>query len=539
VTEEGASAVSADICALCGATVSECRCVDRRAAQAADCVYSDSWAGQTVQQKYKVMSLIARGGMGAVYRARHLQLQVLRALKVLSFDSCSDPDSVKRARQRFLREAQTISSLSHPNIVSCHDFGEAADGTPYVVMDLLTGTTLAALIASGEPLETKRILSIMVQICNGLEHAHERGVLHRDVKPSNVMLVKDEDGRETAKILDFGIAKWADEEESAKQRLTRTGEIIGSAYYISPEQAQGCPMDVRADIYSFGCLLYETLTGTVPFAGESSVDTIVMLLSQEPPALKLRSGGRLPGDLEKLVRRCLEKDPVDRYQNVAALRRDLERIRSGEPIEGPPLGRRVAKLAVRVRRASPVLVSGLAAFVLLSLLFFVARWQEDPAARIRNCLARAVACHTAGKYRQAVVEAGQAIALDPQLAAAYLIRANSFDGLGQWQDALKDCTKAISLDPGNSGAYLKRAFASYKLERYEETLTDAGKAIELDPRLADAYYLRAQGYLSLQRFREAMCDSAKALELDSKMEGPFECYEQAQRKLGMEAETRR
>lgn len=519
----------------------------------------DSWVGRVIQGKYEIVSLIGSGGMGAVYCARHLQLQVLRALKTLKTESCLDRDSLQQALQRLLREARAVSSLCHPNIVTCHDIGETEDGSPYVVMDLLKGDTLAQLIAKGELFEVKRALEISIQVCKGLEHAHSHGILHRDIKPSNIMLVKGENGTETAMILDFGVAKLVMVDDALQQRLTRTGEIIGSPYYISPEQAQGYAIDARSDIYSLGCTIYELLKGTVPFAGETTVDTIVQLLSQEPPPLKLRSGKKVPVDLANLVMRCLEKEPKNRYQNVSDLRLDLERILSGDAIARLPLLRKLWKDAVRIHRAVPGLAPGFFAFALLTTCFLY--WKNSqpmviPEGETRLHMEQATGFERAKRYDEAIAEATRAIQLSPNLAPAYVLRASNYGNLRRWQQEADDCTAAIRLAPQFADPYVLRASAYNRLGEHRKAIDDATaalrrkssrpalvhqilavslmnlgqydravesntNAIKLDPLMAQAYASRAAAYYRMHEFDRAVQDANKAIELNANLPEPY------------------
>jgi serine/threonine protein kinase len=266
-----------------------------------------------LETKYEVLSELGTGGMGVVYKARHRLTNRIVAIKLLQ--SQSDRNMVLRFRQ----EAEAASRLAHPNVITVHDFG-VSDETAYLVMEYVEGTDLAHLIGK-EKISPERFKNIFLQVCNGLAEAHEQGIVHRDLKPSNILLTKGEGGRDVAKIADFGIAKLTADQTS--QHLTKTGEICGSPLYMSPEQCIGQPADFRSDIFSLGCVMYESVTGEVPNAGENTLETIHRR-GTEPPRTFTECGITFSKPLERIILRCLEKDPAMRYQSVVQLRDDLQ-----------------------------------------------------------------------------------------------------------------------------------------------------------------------------------------------------------------------
>lgn len=305
--------------------------------------------GQVIAGRYTVMEEIGRGGMGVVYKVNQIALSRQLALKTI--DATDITDSTWR---RFQQEAKATGLLDHPNLISVHDFGLLEDKHPYFVMDLIEGTTLAKRIESGGPLSVEESLPLMIQICFGLAHAHDVGIIHRDIKPSNIMLCKTEvaTANSTVKIVDFGIAKLHSAEATETQGLTRTGEIFGSPLYMSPEQCLGLPVDHRSDIYAFGCVFFETLTGIPPFQGNSALATMMKHQTEKPPTLKeVTLGKDFPEEIEKLVSRLLSKEPDKRYQSLKAVARDLSLLQQGvsaqtfsgvpEPAEKTPIGRTV------------------------------------------------------------------------------------------------------------------------------------------------------------------------------------------------------
>jgi len=307
---------------------------------------------------YELRGLVGTGGMGEVYRAFDPRLNRDVALKIVPDDIAADP----RRRERFRREAHAIASLTHPHIVTVHS-AEDLDGHLVLVMELVEGKTLADLVPSGG-LPLPRLVKIAVQIADALGAAHDRGIIHRDLKPRNVMVTAD--GR--VKVLDFGLAKLRDPQEGAASRhetaslweLTGEGRIVGTAAYMSPEQAEGRPLDHRTDLFSLGILLYEMAAGERPFHGESVVSVLSSILRDVPrPLIELNP--RLPREFTRIVRRCLAKDPDERYQSAKDLRLDLEDLRqelsSSEqtPAEGGRHGtgarRRLAAIAAGVALA--------------------------------------------------------------------------------------------------------------------------------------------------------------------------------------------
>jgi len=275
---------------------------------------------------YEIQSPLGAGGMGEVYRARDTRLERSVAIKILPDHLSHNPE----AKQRFDREARAISSLNHPNICTLHDVGHQ-DGTDFLVMELLEGETLADRLRKG-PLPTDQVLRIAIEICEGLERAHKSGVVHRDLKPGNVMLTKT-----GAKLMDFGLAKATPgaslassltmtmSHSSADQPLTAQGTIVGTFQYMSPEQTEGKEADARSDIFALGCVLYEMATGKRAFTGKSQASIVAAILASEPPPISSVQPLSPPA-LEQVVKSCLAKDPDERFQTVHDLKLQLKWI---------------------------------------------------------------------------------------------------------------------------------------------------------------------------------------------------------------------
>jgi|GEM_PF-2606853 len=261
--------------------------------------------------KYDVTEVIGRGGMGVVYKATDPQIGRFVAIKMITGGFAGDPDLLKR----FYREAQSTGSLQSPNIVTVYDLGDQ-DGNPYLVMEYLEGVSLESIISSRRPLSLSTKLGIMVDVCHGLSYAHQRGVIHRDIKPANVMVSNDG----TAKIVDFGIAHIGD------KGMTRTGQIVGSLSFMSPEQIQSKPIDARSDIFSTGVVLYQLITNNLPFEGENTGATLMKIISEPPPPLK-NFVSVYPPQLESVILRALAKDREERYPSVDDFAIDLSALR--------------------------------------------------------------------------------------------------------------------------------------------------------------------------------------------------------------------
>ena len=275
--------------------------------------------GALVAGRYEIVSLICSGGMGVIYKAKHLLLDKFCAIKMLHHHRMHE-----KALQRFEQEARATSKLTHPKLITVHDFGFSEDGHPFMVMDLIEGVSLSDFIGDRGGLGCEQAVNIFLQICDGMQYAHEQGVLHRDLKPSNVMLADVETQTPEAKVVDFGIAKIDCGPDQTAVAVTQSGEILGSPLYMSPEQATGRHVDKRSDIYSMGCLMYETLTGRPPFKGDSTLETMIQHLRSEPPTLAEKSACRsFPKELDVVMQKALAKDPDQRYQSMLALRHDL------------------------------------------------------------------------------------------------------------------------------------------------------------------------------------------------------------------------
>ena len=311
--------------------------------------------GTILKAKYRILGELARGGMGVVYRAEDLRLKRTVALKFLSPELTSEPE----ARERFVHEAQAASELDHPNICTIHEIDETEAGQMYIAMAYYEGESLKDRIKRG-PVAVEEALDVTLQLAQGLEKAHQRGIIHRDIKPANILLT--EDG--LVKIVDFGLARLA-----GTARVTKTGTTMGTVAYMSPEQAQGLEMDQRTDLWSLGVVLYEMLTGELPFKGERDASVLYSIVHEQPRRLKSLKP-EVPPDLEGIVQRALEKKKESRYSSAEGMLNDLkgyqESLRISEA--GPFNLRWLLRQARRPWVATPA-IGILFVLVFLSLLF--------------------------------------------------------------------------------------------------------------------------------------------------------------------------
>ncbi len=318
---------------------------------------------QVILDRYKVIKLLGRGGMGSVYEVEHIHLHARYALKFLNKNQTNDA-----AWRRFEIEARATNKLEHPNLIKVHDFGLLPDGQPFFIMDIVKGETLADTIKKHGRLPLLKTLKIFIQVGFALAYAHESGVVHRDLKPSNIMIVQGHDGSliSSVKVVDLGIAKLTGIDEFNQQTLTRTGEIFGSPLYMSPEQCIGVAVDHRSDLYSLGCSMYEALTGAPPMIGENALSTMMKHQMEKPLSLKDASMGiTFPSEVETLIAKLLEKDPEKRYSNAQLLTHDLVQLeqalsesRESEPALSFPIEvpAKVAKTTAKFRTADFVLI---------------------------------------------------------------------------------------------------------------------------------------------------------------------------------------
>ena len=269
--------------------------------------------GDVIAGRYRVVAPIGRGAMGMVYRAEHVQIRKVVAIKLLHRELQENPENVTR----FHREAESASRLNHPNTVHVFDFGRTESGSLYIVMEYVDGADLGKVIDKEGPMPFGRVAYLCAQVAGSVADAHEAGIVHRDLKPENIVITQGRDG-EMAKVLDFGLAKLF--EGTAEVQVTSSGTIVGTPYYMSPEQIQGHELDGRSDVYAMGAIMYECVVGKPPFEAPNPVGVLTKHLSQEPLRPSSRSPLSVPAEADEIIMRCLEKDRERRYESAEALR---------------------------------------------------------------------------------------------------------------------------------------------------------------------------------------------------------------------------
>src|SRR5688500_7685478 len=292
---------------------------------------------QVLGERYEIGGVLGRGGMAEVHRGRDLRLGREVAVKVLRQDLARDPSF----QVRFRREAQAAASLNHPAIVAVYDTGEdrtSAGATPYIVMEYVEGETLRDVLRREGVLPPERAMTLAADICAALDFSHRNGIVHRDVKPGNVMITP----QGTVKVMDFGIARAVSDSAAT---MTSTAAVIGTAQYLSPEQARGESVDARSDVYSLGCLLYELVTGAPPFTGDSPVSVAYQHV-REDPRLPSSINPRIPAELDAILLKAMSKNPANRYQSAADMRSDLLRALAGQRVEATPVMGDAEKTAI-------------------------------------------------------------------------------------------------------------------------------------------------------------------------------------------------
>lgn len=468
--------------------------------------------GQTLGQ-YILAAPIGRGGMATVYKAYQPSLDRYVAIKVLSGAYAASA----AFRQRLLQEARAVARLRHPNILTVFDAGEA-EGMPYIVMELLEGGTLEQRL--GQPLPLDWTIAIASQVCAALEYAHGAGVVHRDVKPSNIMLTEDN----RAVLTDFGIAKVLAE----ASRLTATGGPVGTPAYMSPEQALGGEVDARSDLYSLGVVLYEMLTGQPPFLGEP-ISAVVHAHAHQPVPPPRSRNPELSQEVEAVILKALAKDPRQRFQSAREMARALAaagRLTITLPPEAPPWRRAYRRLRLSTLLLSVALLAAaaLVASVLAFFLIFGRPWQASSPSAGRVSAASLTAegnqLLQAGDLETAIAKYQQALQLDPQddvartqLGIAYYV--DEQEALAAEQLRLATATNAQ-----NAGAFafwcgslanMSLADASY-LAKAEAA---CAQALTLDPGSAEAHGFLAEVYAHQGKLDEALAEADKAVALDS------------------------
>lgn len=282
-----------------------------------------------IDDRFDVLEVLGKGGMGTVYKVRDQKVGKIFALKLLHQNLQTDPSVLKR----FEQEAKAAEELDHPNLVPTYAHGVTKSGEPYLLIEYVEGETLAKIIEREGALDADRAIVLFEQICSALSYAHDKKFIHRDIKPANIIISKTLSGDEVIRVVDFGIAKTITEVDRSTRNLTQTGEVFGSPHYMSPEQCLGLMLDEKSDIYSLGCVIFEAMSGKPPFAGSNPIQLVVKHINDKPkPYLPKFSASKKEQSLQSIALKCLEKEGVDRFQDVGEIEHALERIKSGKTV---------------------------------------------------------------------------------------------------------------------------------------------------------------------------------------------------------------
>jgi tetratricopeptide (TPR) repeat protein/tRNA A-37 threonylcarbamoyl transferase component Bud32 len=421
--------------------------------------------GQTVSH-YRIVEKLGEGGMGVVYAAEDLNLGRRVAIKFLSAQADD-----KQFRARFLREARSISHLSHPHVATLYDYGETADAQPYIVMEIVAGRNLSELLRAG-PIPVNRTVEIVEAVAEALSEAHAQGIIHRDIKPSNVVLNE----RGYVKVLDFGLAKqfkegrfYSSSDPEAQTLLTmntQSNAVVGTPRYMSPEQAKSAPVGPRSDLFALGALLYECLTGTPPFTGANAIETIAQVIHVDPPPPSTINR-QVPPALDRVTLRALSKDVEGRYQSADEMLQDLREVKELLKESGSRAGwssgqgrmngsRQMSAVSGKLQRPlRTYLLASLAVLVVASLAYLgISRWWRpspyQPTAEAQRWYDRGTNALREGAYYQASKMLGQAISIDDRFALAHARLAEAWAEMDYTSRAKDEMLRAVSLIPNRS-----------------------------------------------------------------------------------------
>jgi tetratricopeptide (TPR) repeat protein len=500
-------------------------------------------AAGTLIKHYEILSELGAGGMGEVYLAEDKRLGRKVAIKFLPERVAND----ERAKQRLLREAQTAATLDHPNICAIYEVAEEG-GYNFIVLQYIEGETLAAYLLRQRP-ETREALAIAAQIADAMNEAHARGVIHRDIKPENIMLTT----RRQVKVLDFGLAKVLREPAVLEDAtvtgslLSTPGMVMGTVPYMSPEQVRGEELDCRSDIFSFGTVLYELLSGRRPFEARSTAEVMSAILTREPSPIS--SLGQSDRGEEQLLRKCLEKDAALRYQTMAELIHDLERIRhdyeSGQvkPLADATSQRKPVLIEPKQSRFFGAKVGLIVTVVVLAAaaaIYVAFSRNQKPAAALGGKTTNAAAydAYMRGKVmvssenpadnETAIKLFEQAVAADPNFAAAYAELARAYSIKARFfapvpekkklnEEAEVDVEKSLALDPNLAEGYFARGlilWTPYKRFPHEQAVQAYKRALELNPNLDEAHHQLGFVYLHIGLLDKAQREIEKALAIN-------------------------
>ena len=443
--------------------------------------------------RYHIIQELGRGGMGIVYKGHDPILDRPVAIKILSQQLVQNAE----AKDRFIREAQAAARLNHPNISGIFDISEH-EGIYYIVFEFISGRSLDKILKEKKFFPYNEALKIFLPACQALDYAHQHGIVHRDVKPGNILV--SEEGN--VKVSDFGIA-WVE----AAHTITQPGEIIGSFFYFSPEQARGEKVDRRADIYSLGIMLYEMLTGRLPFQADNPAALIQMHLTAEPdPPTMVNS--TIPRKLEDALLKAMRKDPADRFQSVKEMITELT-------LEEMPVD--LYKTSISPSEAALHNILGNNYYKQGKLDLAILEWEKATVLDPYNALTHnnlGTAYDGLGNLENAVTEYGRAVDLNPNNFVAHYNLGSAYYRKGDVENSIEEYRKVTVLNPKFAPAYYNLGNGFYKLGKIDQAIEEWQKALILNPQFAEVHYNLGNAYHKKGKRDEALSYWEKALELD-------------------------
>jgi eukaryotic-like serine/threonine-protein kinase len=451
--------------------------------------------GTVIAERYHVQKKLGEGGMGQVYLAEHVKMGRQSAVKVMHPAMVHDAHAIGR----FNREASNASRIDHPNVAAIYDFGETPDGLVYLAMQYVDGRTLTGIVQEEGALPPHRAAEIARQAAEGLHAAHGMGIVHRDLKPDNIMVTRDREGLECVKVVDFGIAK---ESGSATQKVTRTGIVVGTPEYMSPEQLSGEEVDGRSDQYSLALVAFNMLTGELPFPGESTQTAMIMRLTEAPRSLaQMKPDVAWPADVQAVMSKALEREPGRRYATTRDFGRALHAALSTMPATAArtsaPVRATVATGAAPRRRELAIAAGALGLIALVAAGVVVARGSGGSSGEYDD----AVTAYREGRRAVAAERFAAASAGAPRdpMPHVYLARI-ARDG-NDLATARAEAMMAVQLGPENGAALRELASVSFVQQNYAAARTFYTRAIKADP--SDR---TAQGFLGCSLIRLGRVD---------------------------------
>jgi serine/threonine protein kinase len=489
--------------------------------------------GSIISQRYKLLEYLNAGGMGTVFKALQLSTGRVVALKMMRADAFT-----QEARERFHQEAKIASKLNHPNAVAIYDFGDTSKAQLFFAMEYVHGVGLDRLIEESDRLDLSEVIDIFIQLCELLSEAHANGIIHRDLKPSNILVTQTRKGENIVKVVDFGIAKQADAYEV--QSLTQPGEVLGSPRYMSPEQCSGKVVTASTDIYSVGCMLYETLLGVPPHAGANGAETMALHCTERAQKFrKVRPDSNIPLELEKITLTCLNKKPEDRFHSMDEL---ADRLKNYSSEEYGNHAQGTFKKSGTKRQGIPILI-GLAAVLLMAALFTKTHFSKivnNAPKAINQTSLNQPSLNSEQKpkneFDQKLSDIEKRIHEHPNDPSAYYDKgqllqdtANRNGAIGALSDAIPLAEQLLFEDNKDLSAlhiatwsYQDRAYLLLLNHNYKDAIRDLTRAIELRPGYKQNYTNRAKAYERIGKLDLAKSDfetAEKMPELSSGMDG--------------------